>query len=263
MSYLDLASALVERLESCKLTGYLDSVGVPTNGYGHTGPEVRAGVAITQAEADHNLMRDLMRADVRLEAVCSAAALGRLKEHQRAALVSFVFNVGAEAGWTIWKLVNAGSLDDVPAQLRRFNKGKIGGKLVVIPGLSNRREAEIAFWDTADAEVAAKLARPSGPGSGVDQAPPSHTTVALITPPTPEAAPPLAKVSLAAKAVTVVGGAATAVGSQAQQFHDLLSPYVSNAKIFQSMDTIAVGAIVAAGVIGILIHEYQAKERKV
>lgn len=263
MTYIDLASDLVKRLEGCRLTGYLDSVGVPTNGYGHTGPEVRAGQPITQDQADRNLLHDLIRAYCRLESATSPGALDKLRDHQRAALISFVYNVGADPSWTIWKDISAGNLDDVPVQMRRFNKGRVHGKLVVIPGLNNRREAEVAFWNTADMAVAALMARPEGPGTGVDLAPPSHTTVAMITPPTPEPAPPMAAGSLAAKITTVVGGGAAAVAAQAQQIHGVISPYVGSAKVFQSLDTIALGAVVAAGIIGVLIHERQASLRKV
>lgn len=263
MSYLDLAEALVKRLEADKLTGYPDSGNKPTNGYGHTGPEVRIGVTITQEIADHNLSVDLATADHRLAGVCYPSSLAKLQDHERAALVCFVFNVGAEKPWTIWKDIDAGNLADVPAQLRRFDKAEVDGKLVTIKGLDNRRDAEVAFWNTADIEVAATLARPAGPGSGVDLAPPSHTTVTMITPPTPAPPPPMAKTSLFAKLTTVAGGGIAMVASNAQQIHGIVSPYVSNAKMFATLDTVAVGAIVAAGVVGVLIHVHQADARQV
>jgi hypothetical protein len=72
----------------------------------------------------------------------------------------------------------------------------------------------------------------------------------------------MARESLIAKATTVVGGGVAAVATQAQQIHGVISPYVENAKVFQTLDTVAVGAIVAAGVIGILIHAHQAEARK-
>lgn len=261
MTYLDLAASLVKRLEACKLTGYSDSAGVPTNGYGHTGPEVRIGRTISQEIADHDLEVDLGTADHRLSQVCYPSSLAKLADHQRAALVSFVFNVGAEKPWTIWKDLDAGNFGDIPAQLRRFDKATVKGQLVTIPGLDHRREAEIAFWNTADVEVAAAIARPAG-SVGVDAAPPSHTTVTMITPPAPLPAPPMARASLIAKATTTVGGLAVAAGSQAQQIHGVIAPFVSNAQIFKTMDTVAVGAIVAAGVIGVMIHAHQENARK-
>jgi lysozyme len=260
MSYIDLAKALIKRLEACRLVGYLDSAGVPTTGYGHTDPSVKVGVTSTQEIADHDLDVDLGTADHRLSTVCYPSVLAKLADHQRAALISFVFNVGAEANWTIWKDIDAGNLSDVPAQLRRFDKATVDGKLVTILGLDNRREAEIAFWNTADIEVAAAVARPAG-SAGVDAAPPSHTTVTMITPPAPIQAPPLAKTSLIAKCTTVLGGGVAALASQAQQIHGIVSPYVDNAKVFATLDTAAVGVIVAAGIVGVIIHAHQAEAR--
>src|SRR5579872_24143 len=100
MSYLDLAESLVKKLEGCRLVGYLDSVGKPTIGYGHTGPEVHVGQEITQEIADHDCAIDLATADRDLAGVCRASALAELHPHQRATLVSFVFNVGADPDWT-------------------------------------------------------------------------------------------------------------------------------------------------------------------
>ncbi len=43
MSYLDISADLTKRSEDCKLVGYPDSNGIPTWGWGHTGPEVKIG----------------------------------------------------------------------------------------------------------------------------------------------------------------------------------------------------------------------------
>jgi lysozyme len=45
---------------------------------------------------------------------------------------------------TLLKKLNQGLYDEVPAQLRRWNKA--GGK--VIQGLINRREKEIVLWQS-------------------------------------------------------------------------------------------------------------------
>lgn len=259
MSYLDLAETLIKPLEGCRLTGYPDSVGKATIGYGHTGPEVRVGETISQEIADRYLLMDLGTADRRLSEVCYPSSLGKLPDHRRAALVSFVFNVGAEAAWTIWKDIDDDNLSDVPAQLRRFVNGRIGGKLTEIPGLEHRREAEIVYWNTADQAAAVAVATVA---SAV-QPPPSHTTVTADTPPTPVPAPPLANTSLVAKAATAIGGGAVALGSAAQQIHQQIVPYVDTAKIFATLDTVAVGGIIAAGVVGVMIHFHQTAVRQV
>lgn len=147
-SYLDIAEALVKRLESCKLTAYRDSAGIPTIGYGRT-TDVRMGQTCTQEQADTWLRQDLAVADDRLT-TCIFGHETALSAHQRAALISFVYNAGAGRGWTIWSLINHGVLAGVPDQMKRFDKVHVNGKLVEVHGLDNRRAAEIAVWNTPD-----------------------------------------------------------------------------------------------------------------
>ncbi len=259
MTYLDLAASLVKRLEGCKLVGYEDSVGKPTNGYGHTGPEVRVGATISQEIADHDLAVDLATADHRLSGVCRSIALAELHDHQRAALVSFVFNVGASADWTIWRDINAGKLADVPAQLRRFVHGKVGGKLVEIAGLEHRREAEIVYWNTADENAAVAVTQTAN----AVPAPPSGLTREIETPPAPLPAQPLAKASLTTKVVTCVSGVCAAAGGTANQIHGIVAPHADESHIFAMLATGATGVVVAASVVALLIHGHQAQQRNV
>lgn len=43
MNYSPACVALVKSFEGCRLVGYPDVRGIPTVGYGHTGPEVKIG----------------------------------------------------------------------------------------------------------------------------------------------------------------------------------------------------------------------------
>lgn len=250
MSYLDLARDLVKRLEGCRLVGYPDAGGVPTNGYGHTGPEVRVGVAITQEVADHDLERDLAIADERLQSVCDPAGLAGLMDHQRATLISFVFNLGAEPGWEIWKDVDSGKLDDVPTQLRRFTKAKVNGRLVKVDGLVNRREAECVFWNTADAPTAAAVVKPS-PASGVLRE--------ADTPPTPKPPPAMWYTSLATKGAGLIAG----LGAASTQVHDIIAPHADAAKVFQTASTVAIGVGIVCSILLLMIHGEQHQAGKV
>ena len=150
MSYLDIVTALVKRFEGCRLVGYLDQAGVPTWGYGHTGVgqsgRPRVGQAITQETADCLLIVDIHTADQRLSSACPAVV--KLNANQRAALIDFVFNLGCDPAWTIWADINDGDLAQVPTQIARFCHAEIDGKMVVDDGLKNRRDAEIALWNT-------------------------------------------------------------------------------------------------------------------
>lgn len=254
MSYLDLAEGLVKRLEGCFLTGYHDSVGKPTIGYGHTGPEVRIGQTITQEIADHDLAVDLGIADRRLSEVCKPDALTVLHDHQRAALVSFVFNVGANPSWTIWKDINAGNLADVPTQLMRFDHGMVGGKEVVIPGLEHRRTAEVIFWNTGDQAAALSVTTTANTVAS----PPSGYTRDIVTPPRAVAPPPGVGASLGAKIVAIAGG----IGATATQLHGIVLPHVAESPIFQNMAVGCSAAVVAAGCVGVILHTHQAQARQ-
>lgn len=253
MSYLDLAEQLVSTLEGNRLVGYLDSVGKPTDGTGHTGPEVRVGRVITAEVAAHNLAVDLHIADNRLAERVNAVALARLTDHERATLISFVFNVGAGATWQIWKDLNAGDLSDIPHELRRFINGEIDGHEQVIEGLVHRREAEVAFWNTADlAQAAAVIA------AAPVAAPSSSVTRSIPTPPTPEPAPALNKTSIVTKVVSTVA----ALGAGASQVHDIVAPHVSEAQVFQTASTLAVGVVILASVFALFVKAEQDKARK-
>ena len=262
--YLSLAKSLVKRLEGCRLVGYPDGGGKPTNGYGHTGREVQIGVTITQEIADHDLDVDLAIADGRLAEACRVSALSELHDHQRAALVCFVFNVGEEPQWSIWKDINDGNLADVPAQLRRFTKEHKGGQLVEVPGLEHRREAEIIFWNTADENAAVAVTQTAN----AVPAPPSGYTRDAVTPPKPLPAPPAAPVSLSAKIGTVVAGggallaqAAHHLGDTATQINSVVSPHADAAPWLSTAAAVLTTVVVVCGCVGVLIHVNQAQAR--
>lgn len=248
-----LATTITPKFEGCRLTAYPDTGGVPTIGYGHTGPEVRLGQSITQEIANHDLAVDLGTAASELEKQCGNLDT-LLDNHQRAALIDFCFNLGADPSWTIWKVLRSGKLDQIPAQIQRFDRGKVGGVETVIPGLEHRRTAEIIFWNTADA--AAAIAVTVTPAAV--QAPPSGYTRAIDTPPAPAPTPPLNTQSLAVK----VGGTVAALGAGVQQVHDIIAPHVDESHYFASAAAICTGLVIVAGVLGLIIHGEQAQARK-
>lgn len=254
-TYLELAKSLIEQLEACRLTAYLDTAGKPTIGWGHTGPEVQLGQTVSQAIADHDLDVDVAIADAELRKVCRFSALEAIHAHQRAALVSFVYNVGANPDWTIWKDVNDGNLADVPVQLLRFTHEHKDGKLVEVPGLEHRREAERVYWNTGDVDAA--VAVTTTPNAV--PAPPSSYTRAADTPPVPAANPPMVHTSLAVKIGTAVCG----LGTIATQLHGVVAPHADESPIFQHVAVALSGVIILASCIGILIHVNQHQARVV
>ena len=140
------AATFVARWEgfSPKATNALD--GIWTIGYGHTGG-VRPGQTITKREALRLLRHDLRAAADAVDELVTV----RLSSRQKAALISFTYNVGpnALAVSTLLRLVNA----KAPARLIRaaflaWNKANLGGgALVELEGLTRRRKAEAHLFN--------------------------------------------------------------------------------------------------------------------
>lgn len=135
---------------------YLDSGGAPTIGIGHllTRSERTSGKIVIGGKAldyRNGLTEpqcwDLLDQDLNdVESTVNKSVAVPLNQNQFDALVSFAFNVGNGAfrGSTLLKLLNQRQYDQVPAELRRWNRDN--GH--VVQGLSNRREKEVALWNT-------------------------------------------------------------------------------------------------------------------
>ncbi len=144
-SFPPAAIEIVARHEGYRARAYKCPAGVWTIGYGTTrwgdGRPVREGEGpIDHAEARRLLMADLRWAD---DAVRDLVTV-ELTEHQRAALISFTYNVGRKAfsGSTMLGLLNVGDYRGAADQFARWNRG--GGK--VLPGLVTRRAEEAALF---------------------------------------------------------------------------------------------------------------------
>jgi lysozyme len=138
------AVALVKHFEGLYPKAYLCPAGVPTIGYGHTGPDVRLGMTITEAQAEQLLAADLAEA----AAVVDKYVRVPLPENPRGALSSFVFNLGAGAfaSSTLLRLLNLGDTAGAAEQFGRWTKAKVNGVAVDLPGLVARRAAEEALF---------------------------------------------------------------------------------------------------------------------
>ena len=260
---IGLCLTLTPKLEGGPfLTAIADPVrgwATPTIGYGHTGPEVHQGSTITLDTANYLLRSDLETAANELEKCVPSAQLDTiLDNHERAALVDFCFNLGADPKWQIWGYLKRGDVKGARDQIPRFDHGLERGVEVVVPGLEHRRSAEVIFWNTADQAAAVAVTQTAN----AVPAPSSGYTRSIPTPPAPQPAPAGATTSLVAKCVTAAGGACVALGSTAGQVHSIISPYIDTAAIFKTLDTVAIGGIIIAGVVGIWIHVDQAQARK-
>tara|TARA_R100000008_G_C3507895_1_gene127233 strand:+ start:99 stop:542 length:444 start_codon:yes stop_codon:yes gene_type:complete len=139
--------SLIKKFEGCELEAYQDSVGVWTIGYGHT-KDVKEGDKINQDEAEHLLEEEMPEYEGYVNDMVEVS----LEQCQFDALVSWVYNLGPTnlSSSTLLKVLNEGEYDEVPFQIKRWNKA--GGK--VLEGLTRRREAEaLLFQDKEWYEV--------------------------------------------------------------------------------------------------------------
>lgn len=150
----DRGKALFREWEGVVPHVYLDSGGAPTIGIGHLltpaerssgtlwlrGQALRLQDGMTAGDCEALLEQDLEP----VQRCVNSAVTVPLTQNQFDALVSFAFNVGNDAflNSTLLKRLNAGRLDEVPAELARWNRDNDR----VVPGLVNRRNKEIALW---------------------------------------------------------------------------------------------------------------------
>ncbi|KWB72616.1 hypothetical protein WL40_10780 [Burkholderia ubonensis] len=149
---------LVHHFEQCLLLAYWDAPGkVWTCGWGSTGPDVGEGTAWTQDEADARCDADLIEAARHVDSAVQVP----LTPHQKAALVSLVYNVGPGRATqdnrrgrdgivrlasgqpsTLLRKLNAGDYASAADQFLVWNRA--GG--TVLRGLVRRRSAERSLF---------------------------------------------------------------------------------------------------------------------
>jgi lysozyme len=109
---------LIER-EDLRTKAYLDTVGVPTIGVGHTGPEVYIGLEWTREKCVEVFHADLAK----FEDAVNTGVKVDLLQHQFDALVSFSFNVGIGGflSSTLLKKINLNDFEGAAAQFDRWH----------------------------------------------------------------------------------------------------------------------------------------------
>lgn len=130
-----LAVGVIMGWEGKKNKAYLDPVNIPTICYGYT-HSVRMGDYKNDDEC-----KTLLHSEVaKIELVINKAVKVPLKEYERAAYISFIYNVGEGTfrKSTLLRRLNAGDHKGACNELLRFSYAK-GRKL---KGLSNRRSDE-------------------------------------------------------------------------------------------------------------------------
>lgn len=136
---LALATALAMPAEGLRQWAYADPVGILTTCYGTTGPEVVKGRKYLLEECKAFLEQDMLAAIQTVER-CHPG----LPENVLAAFADAVYNMGPTIACksTASKYLNANLIRDACDELPRWNKARVMGVMVALPGLTKRRHIE-------------------------------------------------------------------------------------------------------------------------
>jgi len=137
---LSVAIGVVKHYEGTEPTAYEDPVGIPTICTGHTGAEVELGQTLTGEQCDELLAGDLGTAFDAIDRNVTPEINATMPPARRAALASFIFNVGEGKfkSSTLLKQLNAGRTRDACNELSKWVYA--GGRKLA--GLVKRRATE-------------------------------------------------------------------------------------------------------------------------
>jgi len=145
--------AMIKGFEGFRSRQYKDSAGIWTIGYGtlcSTGT-LKCPGPVTEAAAAAEMGRSItanygpcVRQYVKVA----------LNNNQYSALVSFAYNAGCGSLQNLAKVTN-GVLANFPAHMVLYNKATVNGRLTVVQGLVNRRNAEVAMFRSTKATTCA------------------------------------------------------------------------------------------------------------
>lgn len=147
----------IKEFEGCRLEAYSDSAGIPTIGIGHTGNDVSLGDKISRSEATRLFRRDITYYEEQVNKLNGillerSRGLGGLTQRQYDALVSLVYNCGANAirkDSVFFKILTNGGRNNYASICHAFmqwNKITKDGEKIVSKGLTFRRAKEAAWY---------------------------------------------------------------------------------------------------------------------
>ena len=137
-----LATAIAVPAEGLRQFAYYDPPGILTVCYGHTGADVTAKRKYSLDECGALLTADMQRAVAQVEACRPGLPVPVL-----AAFADAAFNLGpgiacSTANSTAARMLYVGDLAGACNQLPRWDKSRVLGVMVALPGLTRRRAAE-------------------------------------------------------------------------------------------------------------------------
>lgn len=136
-----IATAIAIPAEGLRQVAYYDPPGILTVCYGST-TDVDPEKVYSLAECLARLDKDMLEAVETVERC--APGLGK---NQLAAFADAVYNLGPvivcdTTDSTAARLLKAGQVGDACAQLPRWNRARVAGVMIELPGLTKRRMAE-------------------------------------------------------------------------------------------------------------------------
>lgn len=137
-----LATLVAVPAEGLRRVAYYDPPGILTVCYGHTGPDVVKGRMYSHEEC-----RDLLTKDMAAAIATVDACVPGLPPHVLGAFGDAVYNLGPTIACnpkasTAARLLKAGDIAGACNQLPRWDKARVGGVMVTLPGLTKRRAVE-------------------------------------------------------------------------------------------------------------------------
>jgi lysozyme len=137
---------LIKSFEGYSAKAYKCPANVVTIGWGSTmyqdGSKIKMGDTVTEEEAEKLLMWELDKKSIGLHGL-------KLNQNQADSLLSFIFNlgIGAFKKSTLYRKINLNPWDStIRAEFLKWNKARVGGKLIELRGLTRRRDAEANLY---------------------------------------------------------------------------------------------------------------------
>lgn len=141
-SAVAIATAIAIPAEGLRQFAYYDPPGVLTVCYGHTGSDFKKGVKYDMAQCKQWLDDDMLDAVLTVE-----RCVPGLPDNVLAAFGDAVFNMGPKIACdrqrsTAARKLAAGDIEGACNELPKWNKAKVAGVFIPLPGLTKRRELE-------------------------------------------------------------------------------------------------------------------------
>ena len=136
------ATAIAIPAEGLRQFAYYDPPGVLTVCYGHTGNDFKKGVKYDMAQCKKWLDDDMLNAVLTVE-----RCVPGLPDNVLAAFGDAVYNLGPKVACdrqrsTAARKLAAGDITGACNELPKWNKAKVAGVFITLPGLTKRRNLE-------------------------------------------------------------------------------------------------------------------------